>query len=1050
MNRLTAYLEKLTVARRLQVFASVAVVALLLAGLPSFSGLQTLARIDDRGRQSAQVAMAAVQDMRYELLSISHRLRDFIYAASADKREQLDQDLVASDARFFDALRALRSSYAGDERDVEKLESLYRAMIAYNSVTLEQMSAGDAQLAWRRTLASASGNPTPLLRQQLDRIADLASGEARLSAARARDTYQLERRRAMLRTAAAVALLLGAGFLLARSITRPLQRLQESVASLSEGKLRQPVPGQEQQNEVGEIARAVAGLQTAYQGMAAQRWIRTNISAISGELRQAASFTDLARKLMVALTPLLGAAQGAFYLVTEQRQTLKLIASYGVDRREGRDLIAFGEGLVGQCASDGRLRVLSDPPRDYLYIRSGLGEAPARAILLAPVIRSERSLAVIELASLSAFSDDERALLDGLLPIVAMNLEIIERNTRTERLLEATQEQAAQLEKQAAELAAMEEHSRLILGAVSDGILGLDVDGLLIFANPAVLALLGYSAAELFRKPFHQLAHYAYPDGRDFPYERCPMHLTAQDGQVRHVADEVLWRRDGTPLAVEYATTPFHKADQLVGTVIVFRDVTERRAAEERIRQAHEEQTAILETASLGIAFIKDRVFVNVNRRLGELFGCGAEALINRQTSVCVPDGAYPVADGSFDRELMRGDILTRVIELQRQDGSRFWCRISGRAVDAATLAQGTVWTFEDVTKEREAAASMQRSKELAEETTRMKTGFLANMSHEIRTPMNAIIGMSHLLLKTELTPHQRDYAKKIQDSGQHLLGIVNDILDFSKVEAGKLIIEQAEFALEELLAQVADLMLGRINAKGLGLLIDIDTAVPAVLVGDALRLRQILINYVNNAVKFTRQGEIDIRVSMRDSDERGVLTRFSVRDTGIGLTEEQMSRLFQSFSQADTSTTRRFGGTGLGLAISRKLAELMGGEVGVSSEYGRGSTFWFTARLGRVAQGAGTGAAAAGQASTLPAAALTAAVARVDQVRLQRVCGKLSALLAESDAEAGDLLDAEAAMLSAAFGGSYRALDGAVHAYDYEAALVALRAAASGAGVTV
>ena len=170
MNRLTAYLEKLTVARRLQVFASVAVVALLLAGLPSFSGLQTLARIDDRGRQSAQVAMAAVQDMRYELLSISHRLRDFIYAASADKREQLDQDLVASDARFFDALRALRSSYAGDERDVEKLESLYRAMIAYNSVTLEQMSAGDAQLAWRRTLASASGNPTPLLRQRLDRI----------------------------------------------------------------------------------------------------------------------------------------------------------------------------------------------------------------------------------------------------------------------------------------------------------------------------------------------------------------------------------------------------------------------------------------------------------------------------------------------------------------------------------------------------------------------------------------------------------------------------------------------------------------------------------------------------------------------------------------------------------------------------------------------------------------------------------------------------------------------------------------------------------------
>ena len=160
-----------------------------------------------------------------------------------------------------------------------------------------------------------------------------------------------------------------------------------------------------------------------------------------------------------------------------------------------RAVISLGEGLVGQCASSGRLRVISDPPEAYLRIRSGLGEAPIKAILLAPVMRAERALAVIELASSRSFSDDERAVLDGLLPIVAMNLEIIERNTRTERLLEDTQAQAEQLEKQAAELAAMEEHSRLILGSVSDGILGLDGDGRLVFANPAVLRLLGYSAA---------------------------------------------------------------------------------------------------------------------------------------------------------------------------------------------------------------------------------------------------------------------------------------------------------------------------------------------------------------------------------------------------------------------------------------------------------------------------------------------------------------------------------------------------------------------------
>jgi two-component system sensor histidine kinase/response regulator len=290
-------------------------------------------------------------------------------------------------------------------------------------------------------------------------------------------------------------------------------------------------------------------------------------------------------------------------------------------------------------------------------------------------------------------------------------------------------------------------------------------------------------------------------------------------------------------------------------------------------------------------------------------------------------------------------------MELQRKDGSRFWCRISGRAVDAAKLAQGTVWMFEDVTKEREAADAMQRSKDLAEETTRMKSSFLANMSHEIRTPMNAIIGMSHLVLKTDLTPRQRDYVKKIQDSGQHLLGIVNDVLDFSKVEAGKLTVEQTEFALEEVLDNVANLIVGKASAKGLELVFDVDPAVPSLLIGDPLRLGQVLINYTNNAIKFTEAGEVDIRVSVCANDGESLLLHFAVQDTGIGLTEEQMGRLFLSFSQADISTTRRFGGTGLGLAISKKLVELMGGEVGVRSEHGKGSTFWFTVRLGRAVQ---------------------------------------------------------------------------------------------------
>ncbi|MBF0160105.1 MAG: response regulator [Magnetococcales bacterium] len=218
-------------------------------------------------------------------------------------------------------------------------------------------------------------------------------------------------------------------------------------------------------------------------------------------------------------------------------------------------------------------------------------------------------------------------------------------------------------------------------------------------------------------------------------------------------------------------------------------------------------------------------------------------------------------------------------------------------------------------------------------------------------TPMNAILGLSHLVLKTALTPQQRDQIGKIQGSGQHLLGIINDILDFSKIEAGQLTIESTEFELAKVLDTVASLVAARSNAKGLPLMLDLAPELPNQLVGDPLRLGQILINYVNNAIKFTEQGEIRIRMEVREEQDDRLLLYGAVTDTGIGLTDEQIGRLFQSFSQADMSTTRKFGGTGLGLAISRKLAELMDGAVGVSSHYGIGSTFWFTAWLGRSQQ---------------------------------------------------------------------------------------------------
>ena len=485
----------------------------------------------------------------------------------------------------------------------------------------------------------------------------------------------------------------------------------------------------------------------------------------------------------------------------------------------------------------------------------------------------------------------------------------------------------------------------LLLNSTVEGIYGVDLNGDCTFINKAGARLLGYCPEDLIGRNMHALSHHHRLDGSPYPAEKCPIYQAFRTGKSCRRDDEVFWRRDGSSFPVEYSSAPIIVGGEIQGAGVTFTDVTKRKKAEDDLRHSEERFRSLIEATSQ---------IVWTNTAQGEMRGDQPDwGRYTGQRYAEYQGYGWAEAVHPDDREHSVAEWMKAVesrsiyhieMRVRRRDGAYRQFLVRGVPVlETDGSIREWVGVHIDITERKESEEELLRAKDAAEAATRAKSEFLATMSHEIRTPMNAVIGMTGLLLDTNLSPEQQEYANIIRDSGDALLTIINDILDYSKIEAGQLEVEHRPFDMRECIETAMDLLATRAAEKGLELAYVIAPNTPTTVVGDVTRVRQILVNLLSNAVKFTETGEVVLSLSATPLDETRSELEFAVRDTGIGIPPARMDRLFRSFSQVDASTTRKYGGTGLGLVICKRLSEMMNGHIRVESVVGEGSTFLVT-----------------------------------------------------------------------------------------------------------
>ncbi len=470
------------------------------------------------------------------------------------------------------------------------------------------------------------------------------------------------------------------------------------------------------------------------------------------------------------------------------------------------------------------------------------------------------------------------------------------------------------------------------------GILMHDEDRKVMIVNPAFCETFGYVREYCIGRKLEDLV--LYPGGEEVFWDN---YRQIREGAVVH---RVVKRRteDGRLLDVELHARRLIIDGEYRGAFGLYQDITRRVEAEAALRHSEELFRKLSAASPVGIFRAdKDGRPVYANEKLEEITGLSADQAKDRWAEyIHRDDRAEAIAN--WVKAASRGEGVENQYRWTKPDGEVVWLSVHSRPIHGPDgLVQGYVGVVEDITAARQAHERLREAKEAADAANRAKSEFLANMSHEIRTPMNGVIGMTGLLLGTSLTSEQREFAETIRSSGQALLRIINSILDFSKIDAGKLTLESIDFRLHDTVGDVVRMFASEAQSKGIPIVCRFSPNVPAQVRGDSGRFRQVLTNLIGNALKFSHSGEVRVDVARADESLSATVLRVTVADQGIGIAPDALSKLFSPFTQADTSTTRKYGGTGLGLAIARRIVETMGGEIGVHSELGTGSTFWFT-----------------------------------------------------------------------------------------------------------